>query len=381
MIFRFISRFSLLLCITLSFYANAHNKDVNQAQLYLLEQSSYQLVVSVDVLHLIKKHQEFSGNDQALIDNLQKLSLIETRKLLTTIEQSLSNNSVILFENSDLMPQTLSIKAFTGLTIAELRNKLHPSVNNKNIDISVSGNLPGRAIKVGVKFSPLLGHVYLTVSSPIQTMVLEDNNSDYFSLIEDNATSRNLSLFEHKLLNIVEYVYQGFIHILPQGLDHILFVLALFLLATKTSTLLWQVSVFTLAHTITLALGIFGVINLPSSLVEPLIALSIAYVAIENTYQQKLSKARLPIIFVFGLLHGLGFASVLVELGLPKSSYVTSLLSFNVGVELGQITVIALALLATCWCSNKPWYRKKVVIPLSLCISSVAIYWFFERIL
>ena len=104
----------------------------------------------------------------------------------------------------------------------------------------------------------------------------------YFSLNKNNTVSRDLSSFEHKLLNIVEYVYQGFIHILPQGLDHILFVLALFLLASKTSTLLLQVSAFTLAHTITLALGIFGVINLPSSLVEPLIALSIAYVAIEN---------------------------------------------------------------------------------------------------
>jgi len=187
-------------------------------------------------------------------------------------------------------------------------------------------------------------------------------------------------MVELKLLNITEYIYQGFVHILPQGLDHILFVLALFLLATKSSTLLWQVSAFTLAHTITLALGIFGVINLPSSIVEPLIALSIAYVAIENIVQQKLTKWRLPIIFVFGLLHGLGFASVLVELGLPESEYVSSLLSFNVGVEFGQITVIALALLATRWFMHKPWYRQYVVIPASAIISIIALYWFIERV-
>jgi hydrogenase/urease accessory protein HupE len=381
MIFQFILRFSILLFITLSFHTNAHNKDVNQAQLYLLEQGSYQLVISVDVLHLIKKHQKFAGDEQALIDNLQQLSLIETKKLLATIEESLNKNSVILFESEELLAQELSIKAFTGLTVAELRQKLHPSVTDKSIDISVSGNLPEQAVRIGIKFSPLLGDVYLTVSSPIQSMVITDNNSSYFSLNKNNTVSRDLSSFEHKLLNIVEYVYQGFIHILPQGLDHILFVLALFLLASKTSTLLWQVSAFTLAHTITLALGIFGVINLPSSLVEPLIALSIAYVAIENIYHQKLSKWRLPVIFAFGLLHGLGFASVLVELGLPENSYVTSLLSFNVGVEFGQVTVIALALLATKWCSDKPWYRKNVVIPLSLCISAIAIYWFIERIL
>jgi len=381
MIYQLFLRISILLFITLSFHTTAHNKDVNQAQLYLLEQDNYQLVISVDVLHLIKKYQSFSGDEQALIDSLKKLSLIETKKLLSKIEKSLSNDSVILFENGEKLAKQLPIKAFTGLTVAELRQALHPSVTSKIIDISVSGNLPEKAIKVGLKFSPLLGDVYLTVSSPIQAMVTLDDNSDYFSLNKNNTVSRNLSSFEHKILNIVEYIYQGFIHILPQGLDHILFVVALFLLATRTSTLLWQVSAFTLAHTITLALGIFGVINLPSSLVEPLIALSIAYVAIENIYQQKLSKWRLPIIFAFGLLHGLGFASVLVELGLPETSYITSLLSFNVGVEFGQVTVIALALLATKWCSNKPWYRKNVVIPLSLSIAVIGLYWFFERIL
>ena len=152
------------------------------------------------------------------------------------------------------------------------------------------------------------------------------------------------------------------------------------MLATKTSTLLWQVSAFTLAHTITLALGILGIINLPNSIVEPLIALSIAYVAIENIYQQRLTQWRLPIIFVFGLLHGLGFASVLVEFGLPENAYVSSLISFNVGVEFGQITVIALALLATRWSINKPWYRSYVVIPASTIIAVIAIYWFIERV-
>ena len=379
MIFRLI--FSLLFCLTFSLYASAHNKDVNQAQLYFHEQGNYQLVISVDVFHLIKKHQNISADDQALIKNLQQLSLIETKNLLAKIEQSLSEDTAILFEDNDQIEKKLAIKAFAGLIVAELRNKLHPSITDKIIDITVSGVLPKSANKVAIKFSDLFGDVYLTVSSPMQTMVLVDNNSDYFSLNEKNAISHDLSAYQQQLLNIAEYIYQGFIHILPQGLDHILFVLALFLLATKTSTLLWQISAFTLAHTISLALGIFGVINLPSSLIEPLIALSIAYIAVENIYQQKLSKWHLPIVFIFGLLHGLGFASVLVELGLPESSYVTSLLSFNIGVEFGQITVITLALVATIWCRNKPWYRKYIVIPLSLCISAIALYWFIERIL
>jgi len=365
----------------LSFYTNAHSKDVNQARLYLLEQGSYQLIISVDVLHLVKKHQNTEAKDQELINNLRQFSLIETQKLLAEITQTISEHSVILYEDEKLNTHKLAIESLSGLTVAGLRNKLHPNVTNKTINLIVSGDIPRNTVKIAVKFSELLGDVSLTVSSPIQTMVLQNKNSDYFLLDSKNSVSRNLSSYQQQLLVITEYIYQGFVHILPQGLDHILFVLALFLLATRTSTLLWQVSAFTLAHTITLALGIFGVINLPSSLVEPLIALSIAYVAIENIYHQKLSKWRLPVVFAFGLLHGLGFASVLVQLGLPERSYVTSLLSFNVGVELGQVTVIVLALLATMWCRSKPWYRKHVVIPLSLCISAIALFWFFERIL
>ncbi len=118
------------------------------------------------------------------------------------------------------------------------------------------------------------------------------------------------------------YVPLGFDHILPKGLDHILFVLGLFLLCARWKPLLWQVTSFTAAHTITLGLATFGVVSLPSSIVEPLIALSIVYVAIENVVHEKLGRFRVVVVFFFGLLHGLGFAGVLRELGLPKSQVV-----------------------------------------------------------
>lgn len=146
---------------------------------------------------------------------------------------------------------------------------------------------------------------------------------------------------------------QGFIHILPRGLDHILFVVALFLFAKTFSNLLWQVSAFTLAHTI----SIYGVVQLPSSIVEPLIALSILYVALENFYRAKSntkSHTRMPVIFAFGLLHGLGFASVLSDVGLPESQYALSLISFNLGVELGQLSVILIAFICLAPVMKKP---------------------------
>ncbi|SNR40164.1 HupE/UreJ family protein [Puniceibacterium sediminis] len=143
----------------------------------------------------------------------------------------------------------------------------------------------------------------------------------------------------------LSYVPVGFDHILPKGLDHILFVLGLFFLSTHIRPLLWQVSAFTLAHTVTLALGAMGWVTVPASIVEPLIAASIVFVAVENILSDGLSRWRPIVVFVFGLLHGLGFASVLGEFGLPQDQFIPALIGFNVGVELGQLTVIALAFL------------------------------------
>ncbi|WP_051207561.1 HupE/UreJ family protein [Saccharospirillum impatiens] len=176
------------------------------------------------------------------------------------------------------------------------------------------------------------------------------------------------------------YIVIGFEHILPKGLDHILFVVGLFLLSSKLKPLLWQVSSFTLAHTVTLALGMLGIVTIPAAVVEPLIALSIVYVCVENLWSRNLSKWRPAVIFGFGLLHGLGFASVLTEIGLSPNHFITGLIGFNVGVELGQLTVIALCFLAVgVWFRNKDWYRSYITNPASIAIALVAGWWVFER--
>jgi hypothetical protein len=175
------------------------------------------------------------------------------------------------------------------------------------------------------------------------------------------------------------YTILGYEHILPLGVDHILFVLGLFLLSTRWRPLLLQVTAFTIAHSVTLALSMYGVVSLPSRLVETLIAASIAYVAIENLFTSKLHAWRPAVVFCFGLLHGLGFASVLRELGLPREQFVPALVSFNVGVELGQLTVVSLAFLAVGWLRERPDYRKLVVIPCSAAIAAMGVYWAITR--
>ena len=177
------------------------------------------------------------------------------------------------------------------------------------------------------------------------------------------------------------YLQLGYTHILPLGLDHILFVLSLFLLNPKLKPILLQATAFTVAHTITLGLAMYEVIKPPTNIVEPVIALSILYVALENIFSPKLKASRIGVVFLFGLIHGMGFASALTELGLPKNGYFSSLIMFNIGVELGQITVILAAfLLLALPFGKKPYYRKRIVVPLSILIAAIALYWTIERI-
>jgi len=179
---------------------------------------------------------------------------------------------------------------------------------------------------------------------------------------------------------IVDYIWVGFVHIVPKGLDHILFVLGLFLLSRNMRPLLIQVTTFTVAHSITLALSLYGIVDLPPSIVEPLIALSIAFVAIENIFMRRLSPWRPFVVFGFGLLHGLGFAGVLTDLGLSRGEFVEALIGFNIGVEIGQLAVILAAFLAAgIWGLSDRTYRRGVVIPASLVIAIVGLYWTVER--
>jgi hydrogenase/urease accessory protein HupE len=177
------------------------------------------------------------------------------------------------------------------------------------------------------------------------------------------------------------YLALGFTHIVPKGLDHMLFVLGIYLLSGRARSVFWQVSAFTVAHSITLGLSMYGIVAVPPKVVEPLIALSIAYVAIENIFLSELKSWRVALVFGFGLLHGMGFAGALKELGLPRSEFVTALVTFNVGVEAGQLAVIGAAFALVGWyCADRVWYRRRVVVPTSMLIACTAVYWTIQRL-
>ena len=177
------------------------------------------------------------------------------------------------------------------------------------------------------------------------------------------------------------FIKAGFEHILPLGLDHILFVLGLFFSTIKLRSLILQVTAFTFAHSITLALAALGLVKLQLSVVEPLIFLSIVWVAVENTFYKKTTKWRPLVVFSFGLLHGLGFATLLNEYGLPKENFISLLLAFNIGVEFGQLSVLLMAFIIVRLIFIKTKYRNQLKIPASILIGLVGLYWFIESII
>ena len=168
-------------------------------------------------------------------------------------------------------------------------------------------------------------------------------------------------------------------HIIPEGLDHILFVVCLFLLAPRLKPLLIQVTAFTLAHSVTLGLAMAGIVLLPSRLVETLIAASIVVMAVENLFMREAKPWRWALVFLFGLVHGLGFAGSFSYLAMQPGDFARPLILLNVGIELGQLAVVAGCAALTWWAWKKPWYDRVVVYPASIAIALVAAWWTIER--
>lgn len=181
---------------------------------------------------------------------------------------------------------------------------------------------------------------------------------------------------------IFEYIGLGFTHVIPLGFDHILFMLSLFLLASNLKMILWQCSLFTAAHSLSLGIAATGFFEPDPKIIEPLIAITILYTAVDNILNQKESKFRMLLIFFFGLIHGFGFANALAKVGLEEKNFLVSLLSFNIGVEIGQILIVITAyFLISKPFADKKWYRNRIVHPISTAIGCIALYWTIERII
>ena len=198
--------------------------------------------------------------------------------------------------------------------------------------------------------------------------------SDQIFLRENN--------FRSLLVSFTKFFILGIQHIIPKGLDHILFIFGLFLFSTSLNKLIKQITIFTIAHSFTLIFISLSLIKINPHIVEPIIALSIVYVGLENIFKNYIKEyLRYIVILFFGLLHGLGFALVLSDIGYKSSKLFLNLISFNIGIEVAQILLILfLYLLIGIKFAKNRYYRLTFQIPSSILIASIGLYWFFQRI-
>jgi hydrogenase/urease accessory protein HupE len=348
---------TLILGILLASHAHAHEIGATRVSAIFQPDTTFHIEIATDASALISKLQR-STTEITDPDAL--------RQALTTLDPVFRKRVKITFDGQEVHPQVSStITPAVGANAAVLAT------------IRLTGKIPAQARLFAWSYGWTFTPYALTLRSGSSNAVTEwlegGQSSKPFSITSVQAPDSRLTISWR-------YLVLGFTHIFPHGLDHMLFVLGIYLLSGRASAVLWQVSAFTIAHSITLGLSLYGIVAVPPNIVEPLIALSIAYVAIENIFLSELKSWRVVLVFLFGLLHGMGFAGALQEIGLPRSEFLTALLTFNLGVEAGQLAVIAVAFLALGWYGSNRQYRGRVVIPLSVMIACTALYWTIERI-
>ena len=352
-----------VLALALPSAAGAHELGKVQVHATFLKDGTYRVELVVDEEHLTP--QDVGGPAGATRYGPIAGMPAEVDQRFGRLFHSLVDGATVAFDGQAVPPKVEFLPADPEAPPGRMTVRLH-------------GPIPGGARTCTWSERAPIGSYPLIPQS-------EGEESAVWQWLEGGATSQPVSLAAAVIPPargeiIRQYLVLGFTHILPKGLDHILFVLGLFLLSQKLKPLLLQITAFTIAHTVTLALSIYGVISLPASIVEPLIALSIVFIAVENVFTAELRPSRVALVFAFGLLHGLGFAGVLSELGLPRSEFLPALISFNVGVEAGQLTVVSLALLAVGLFRRRSWYRRAVVVPASWMIAAVGLYWSIQRV-
>jgi hydrogenase/urease accessory protein HupE len=261
---------------------------------------------------------------------------------------------------------TASLAAVTAL----------PERGDVRLDITYRGVVPQREIAMECRLFPYdpRHRTYLNF--------YQDQSLSRQEVFEGSASLKRFPIAEKQGLwpIIREFTYEGVRHIFI-GPDHILFVIGLLLLGGSLGRLLRIITAFTVAHSITLCLATFQIVSPPANLVEPVIALSIVVVGIHAFLGNELRDPRLWFAFVFGLIHGFGFASVLQEMELPRHALGVALFSFNLGVEIGQVCIIlAVAPVLALFRNRQPVAARHLTNFAALSITVVGAFWFFERV-
>jgi hydrogenase/urease accessory protein HupE len=306
-----------------------------------------------------------------IYDELRSYRSEKIREIFYQKKDQWLSNIKIYVNNKKVRKDIISLKHVKNINNSISREfslvlRPTPSIKDKisNFDIQVSSTIGTYAVRV---FPPVGGLVK-------RTAIFVESGDAIVRILGSRG-------WKDKAISHFEVIINGIKHVIPAGLDHILFILGICLFVREQKKLIIQVSIFTLAHSVTLGLTAIGFLRLPSSIIEPLIALSIAVVAIDSFLNEKYQKIKNLIIFLFGLFHGVGFASVFREIYIDKNDLILNILFFNIGIEMAQIFIVFL------YFSSFEYFRVRyekvryLECSLAAAIGSAGVFWFFERIL
>ena len=327
-------------------------------------------------------------DNSPVADEYNRLRMLPPEQLMALVEQAfpqLTRDIVIALDQQVFTPGSWELQdiIIEDITNPELIRETQIRFRVPFPNTSLASSPDGMAM-VNINWPMAMGGLLIRQHG-------DNSNASYVEFLPMGGQSRGFALGEIYQLSLFDiaqrYIHSGIIHIVPHGLDHILFVIGLLAFSRSGHHLLLQISLFTVAHTLTLAAASLGLITLSPALIEPLIALSIAYIGVENLMRSspqmtpQFTLMRGSVVFAFGLLHGLGFASVLADFGLPDTAFLASLISFNIGVEIGQLIIVIPLFVLLRFILVKPEYYKIIFqVPVSVLIALTGIYWALERV-
>ena len=306
-----------------------------------------------------------------IYDKLRILNKIELEELFKSSWQKISTNIDIKINNETKKINLINIE------VEDIKNFEISRDTHIYLQVLLNNNSEYFTFSWIKKYGPIIlrENSNHKLEDELFTEYLQSGiESDQFSFNEKN--------FKNRLNSFIKFFVLGVQHIIPKGLDHILFIFGLFLFSSSLKKLITQITIFTIAHSITLIFVSLSLMKINPQIVEPIIALSIVYIGLENIFKKYIKEyLRYVVILFFGLLHGLGFALVLSNIGYRSSDLLINLLSFNLGIEVAQISIVLVLylLVALNFAKNKN-YRIFFQVPSSILISSIGLYWFFERI-
>jgi len=374
--------FGLILLLTLPSVASAHNYSASFTTLKI-EKDQTELKFSIDTTSLIELLSGLDTNKDFELNKAEIKKAHHHLEELITETLSLDKNNheqtpsvkkmkLVKKENKNFLECTIIYPAFSPGDTISLSDGFYAgdsgTTNYVNLMSATYGAETSQAALQGDSrtWTMLLTEVQQDQQSASENQADQDHKQS--DLPKENSTNTSSWFSFFKL---------GIFHILT-GYDHLLFLFALIIGRQKIKQYIGTVTAFTIAHSITISLSVLGIVSLPSRIVESIIALSICYVAVENIFKDKV-KNRWVITFLFGLIHGMGFASILKEMEIPKSNLAIALLNFNLGIEFIQLLILLLLIPILLKLQKLSTYRNYVKYG-SIAIFVLGLIWLIQRL-